>query len=119
MGCASSSPVKEPGSDGGIAVKDAVGAAGDIGGGSGKPQASKGAGHSQTGPSSPNGGGTYTDDPKKQLPPGVEAALKGATKPRGVSFAGDVRDTPSRKDKEKDEDTDSPSRAVSISGRPR
>ncbi len=60
---------------------------------------------------------SYKDDNKKKLPPNVEAALQGATK-RGVSFAGDVRDTPSRK-KDVDDDTDSPSRAVSISGRPR
>jgi hypothetical protein len=89
MGCSSSTPVKD-----------------DLhqqAGGNGKTSADK------------NGG-------PQRLPPAVEAALAGAQR-RGVSFAGDVRDTPSKKDgKAGGADSDvgeSPSRAVSISGRPR
>ena len=76
----------------------------------------------------------YRDVPKQEfkgpkIPAAVEAAVQGGggntsskdKDRRGVSFAGDVRDTPSRGTPrgKNDEDTDSPSRAVSVSGRPR
>ncbi len=117
MGCASSTPVKESTDAQLSSIKD--------GGGSGAHHAVKqgahnagGSGHNNaSGPGSPNG--AYTDDPKRALPSNVEAALKGSAKQRGVSFAGDVRDTPTRREKDKDDDSDTPSRAVSISGRPR
>lgn len=53
---------------------------------------------------------------KHKIPANVEAALSQGQR-RNVSFAGDVRDTPVRN--ASNNDGDAPSRAVSVSGRPR
>jgi hypothetical protein len=114
MGCNSSTPVKD---ESGILTRQHEGGAkhGSL------------AGIDTLSPS------TSTSRPK--LPPHVEAALGGTSRSsaqrRGVSFAGDVLDkepsregTPKKTQRGKnsaadDEDLDSPSRTVSVSGRPR
>ncbi|KAJ9533239.1 hypothetical protein QJQ45_018342 [Haematococcus lacustris] len=61
-------------------------------------------------------------DNRPHIPASVEAALGGGscrgTDRKGVKFAGDVVDTPSSKRGGDDDNVDSPSRALSISGRP-